>query len=103
MKKGVTVTVQKKMGWVCETVSDVIYNRYDAQVIESETKRVFEQLVRAKKIKKTEQLLWRKRLEPSSEFGCTPAEGDVGAKGAGPWVVSIVSGHMDKKECCINW
>eukprot|EP01045_Picozoa_sp_COSAG04_P002920 COSAG04_NODE_111_length_25781_cov_90.291761_18_plen_720_part_00 len=103
LKKGVTVGVQKKMGWGCETVSGVIYNRYDAQVIESETKRVFEQLVRAKKIKKKEQLLWRKRLEPSSKFGCKPAEGDAGAKGAGPWVVSIVSGRMDKKECCINW
>ena len=54
------------------------------QVIESEVKRMFEVAARDGRIKKVEQLLWRKKLEEGAAFG-EKQEGDGGAQGDGPW------------------
>ena len=47
-----------------------------------------------KKQHRTEQLLWKKRLAEDAPFGAQAEFG--GAKGDGPWVVSISRGQMDK-------
>ena len=86
----------------CEAVSPILYNRSEAELVESELNRVFEAALETAKIKE-QQLLWTKRLKEGSAFGCTPAEGWGGAKGSGPWAVSVATVQMQPQRCKIVW